>query len=768
MSGSHHKDAPSGAESRRNIYDRVAIVDANFREAVASWSENAGGPAGAALEAPLHAGTALTGRALLELFESQLISRHLDMISRVLRARNQGFYTIGSSGHEGNAVVGRLTRPTDPAFLHYRSGAFMAARSRHMPEVDFIYDTLLAQAASADDPVSGGRHKVWGSAPMWVLPQTSTIASHLPKAVGMAIGIRRAEKMRVKPPVPLDSIIICSFGDASVNHSTALGAFSAAARAVYQRVAAPVLFVCEDNGLGISVRTPEGWIEDAFARRPGLKYFAGDGIDVVDAFRAAREAIEVCRMQRRPVFLHLKMVRLFGHAGSDVELEYRDVPEIESTEARDPLLRTARTIYETGLRTPPEILESYEDVRRRVERAAETAVTRPQLRSAVEVMSVLAPFSPDAVAREIARQPAAEARESFWGGAERLPERGPRRHLAALINLGLHDLLFKHAEAVLFGEDVATKGGVYHVTSGLWKKFGLARVFNTVLDEQTILGLAQGLGYVGLLPLPEIQYLAYFHNACDQIRGEACSMQFFSRDQFRNPMVMRIAALGYQKGFGGHFHNDNSIAALRDIPGLVIACPSRGDDAVGMLRTAVALAKVDGRVVAFLEPIALYMTKDLHEPKDGEWTFAYPGPGEAVPLGEGRVYDEEATDLTIASYGNGVPMSLRVARRLRDTHGLRARVLDVRWVNPLPAAWIGAHAAATGRALVVDEGRRTGGVGEAMVTAIVEHADAVKIRRVAGEDTYIPLGPAANLVLPSEEQIFAAAEALCGVAAKER
>src|SRR3546814_11355747 len=84
-----------------------------------------------------------------------------------------------------------------------------------------------------------------------------------------------------------------------------------------------------------------------------------------------------------------------------------------------------------------------------------------------------------------------------------------------------------------------------------------------------ILGLAQGFANMGMLPLPEIQYLAYFHNACDQIRGEACSLQFFSNDQYRNPMVVRIAGLGYQRGFGGHFHNDNSITALRDIPGLV-------------------------------------------------------------------------------------------------------------------------------------------------------------------------------------------------------
>src|SRR5690606_39027823 len=156
--------------------------------------------------------------------------------------------------------------------------------------------------------------------------------------------------------------------------------------------------------------------------------------------------------------------------------------------------------------------------------------------------------------------------------------------------------------------------------------------------------------------------------------GEAASLQFFSNGQFRNPMVMRIASLGYQKGFGGHFHNDNSFTALRDIPGLVIACPSRGDDAAMMLRTCAALAKVDGRVVAFMEPIALYMTKDLYEPKDGAWLFPYPPPGNAIPLGEGRVYDEDATDLTIVTFGNGVLMSLRAAKRLEAATGKRARV----------------------------------------------------------------------------------------------
>ena len=133
-------------------------------------------------------------------------------------------------------------------------------------------------------------------------------------------------------------------------------------------------------------------------------------------------------------------------------------------------------------------------------------------------------------------------------------------------------------------------------------------MFDTLLDETSILGLALGAAVSGFVPLPEIQYLAYLHNAEDQLRGEAATLQFFSQGRYRNGMVVRIAGYGYQKGFGGHFHNDDSVAVLRDIPGLVIASPARPDDAAAMLRTCVAAAKVDGSVCAFLEPIALYHT----------------------------------------------------------------------------------------------------------------------------------------------------------------
>jgi 2-oxoisovalerate dehydrogenase E1 component len=302
---------------------------------------------------------------------------------------------------------------------------------------------------------------------------------------------------------------------------------------------------------------------------------------------------------------------------------------------------------------------------------------------------------------------------------------------------------------------------VYTLTRGIYKAFKGARVFNTLLDETMILGLAQGYANMGMMPIPEIQYLAYFHNACDQIRGEAASLQFFSNDQYRNPILMRIASLGYQKGFGGHFHNDNSIAALRDIPGLVVGCPSRGDDAAMMLRTLAALCKIDGRVCAFLEPIALYMTKDLYEPGDGQWQFDYPSPEQAMPLGEGRVYNAKANDLVIFTFGNGVPMALRAARDIESAHAWRVRVVDLRWLVPLNDRFIVEQARSAKRIIVLDEGRRSAGVGEGVITAIVEGGLGGKpLERVVGADTYTPLAGAALLVLPGEADVVAAAARL--------
>ncbi len=301
------------------------------------------------------------------------------------------------------------------------------------------------------------------------------------------------------------------------------------------------------------------------------------------------------------------------------------------------MLCTAKLLIACGALTPGEVLERYEAKRANVIEMAGEVAELDQLDSAEAVMTPLRDSSDDAMA----------ASPMSLVAAVRAGEPDAPVTVALAINHALQDILDRHPEAMIFGEDVARKGGVYGVTRGLLGKTSSARVFDTLLDEQSILGLALGAGVSGLLPIPEIQYLAYLHNAADQIRGEGATLQFFSNRQYRNPMVVRVAGYGYQKGFGGHFHNDNSIAAIRDIPGVVIASPARPDDAAAMLHTCVAAAKAAGVVCIFLEPIALYHTRDLYDDGDDAWLAAYPAGG--VPIGRARTYGE-GTDLTILTF----------------------------------------------------------------------------------------------------------------------
>ncbi|MGC5020931.1 thiamine pyrophosphate-dependent enzyme [Micromonospora sp. DT47] len=936
-------------------------LDGRFRETLGALPEpeRRRDPA-----APVGEGAALTGRQLLALFDAQVTSRQLDLAGRWLRSFGEGFYTIGSAGHEANAAIAAALRPTDPALLHYRSGAFYCLRAAQaagefpavaaadgtqddrtpaaaggvadlpcgrtaatpvssatvvdpatvprqrypdeapgpeeaipglgealrgpdeasadpgevlagpdevpagadevlvgagglgavgpggvpvgpggtsgpgvvayrvdadgtaepVPSDDSAIDdppvrpvatadpssggphaagggatpgatgsvgvredactgaardVLRGMVASVREPIAGGRHKVFGRADLAIVPTTSTIASHLPRAVGLGLAVERLRRLDTaglrdgdagtrRSPWPRDAIVVCSFGDASVNHASATAALNTAGWYDHTGLRIPVLFVCEDNGLGISVRSPEGWVDRALKTRPGVRYFSADGADPLEAYAVAAEAAAWVRRHRRPAVLHLRTVRLMGHAGADAETAYRSVAEIAADEARDPVLATARLLVEAGVATGEELLARYDERGWQVRRVAEEVLDEPKLGSAADVVAPLAPRRPLRVATAVteaaarAGGPNAGARAEVFGAKP--PELAGPLTLAQSINAALADGMLDHPGMAVFGEDVAAKGGVYGVTKGLRERFGAARVFDTLLDETSVLGLGLGAGLAGMLPVPEIQYLAYLHNAEDQLRGEAATMQFFSGGAFRNPMVVRVAGLAYQQGFGGHFHNDNSVAVLRDVPGLVVAVPARPDDAAPMLRTCLASAAVDGSVCVFLEPIALYHTRDLYEAGDGEWLGAYAEPGGwaagHVPIGRARVYGVgSAEDVTILTFGNGVRMSLRAAATLAD-EGIGSRVVDLRWLSPLPVADLFREASATGRVLVVDETRRSGGVGEGIIAALVDAGFVGAARRVAGVDSFVPLGPAARQVLVSEEAITQGARTL--------
>jgi 2-oxoisovalerate dehydrogenase E1 component len=481
-------------------------------------------------------------------------------------------------------------------------------------------------------------------------------------------------------------------------------------------------------------------------------YLAADGYEPAAAYDAAVAAAGWVRLRRRPALLHLATVRLMAHAGSDVESGYRSPSQISAGYRRDPLIGTARALVAAGIASPAEILGRYEAIRDQVMAAAAGVVSRPRLVSAGQVMRPIIAADPGGVAAAARCSASARRRAEVFGG--RLPEDEGPLTLAGSINRSLADAGATWPGLLVFGEDVAVKGGVYGVTRGLRSRLGPARVFDTLLDEQTILGIALGAGLAGLLPVPEVQYLAFLHNAEDQLRGEAATLQFFSQGQYRNPMVVRIAGYGYQKGFGGHFHNDSSLAVLRDIPGLVVASPARPDDAAAMLRTCLAAAQAEGRVCVFVEPIALYHTRDLHADGDGLWLAGY-RPAEYVPIGAARCHGD-GDALTVVTFGNGLYLSLRVARRLAEA-GVPVRVVDLRWLAPLPMGDVLRHAEATGRVLIVDETRRTGGVAEGVMAGLLDGGFDGRVARVCSRDSFVPLGDAASTVLVSEAGIERAA-----------
>lgn len=730
-----------------DMLDRATVVDDQFINRV---------KAGVFPQSKSDTGVTQAGldkKTAIEIFDSQLKSRLLDLLARQLKDKGLSFYTIGSSGHEGNAVFAQVFPHSDMAFLHYRSGAFYIQRAKQVAGHDGVMDILYSLVASAFDPISGGRHKVFGSRALNIPPQTSTIASHLPKALGAAISITRARELGIESQLSSDAVILCSFGDASLNHASAQTTLNACSW-LSQHYPLPIVFICEDNGIGISVATPQTWVEHSVKNRPGIHYIACDGLNIADSMSAAKKAMHLARSKRKPVFVHMRCVRLLGHAGSDIESQYRSLSQIEATEADDPLLHTAALMVKEGWMSQQAIIDLYQDNRALIEAKAMDAIAAPKLNSAKDIMASIVPKPRPEKGFLL---PSEAERKTVFGEAWK--QLSQKRNLCQMINMGWTDLMLQYPHLLMFGEDVGKKGGVYRVSADLQARFGQRRVFDTLLDETTILGTAIGLAHNGFIPVPEIQFLAYLHNAQDQLRGEAATLSFFSSGQYCNPMIIRIASLAYQKGFGGHFHNDNSIAVLRDLPGVIVACPSNGSDAVKMMRTCVAKACYEGRVIVFLEPIALYMSKDLHEEGDKGWLCEYPKLEQQIDLGEVAVHGSGS--VVLLSYANGYYLSRQAQKLLKENYNLDVKCIDLRWLSPLPEEAIIRETARATHILIVDEGRKSASISEALVTLLLERGKTgARIKRLTGEDSFITLGSSWQHLLPSRDSIINAVLAL--------
>jgi len=683
----------------------------------------------------------LDKKTFINLFTAQLISRQCDLWARTFSKQARVFYTIGSAGHEALAAIAFAFRNNDMAFLHYRDAALLIQRLSTLMPQQYIIETLLHSfMVSAHDPISGGRHKVLGHVAAWVPPQTSTIASHLPKAVGAAASISRAKKLKLSTPLADDAVILCSFGDASVNHASATSAFNSAASLCYRGFPMPIVFICEDNGWGISVPTPKGWIEANFKHRLGIHYIQANGVDLNSVYNAAKQAEHIARIEHKPVFLHLQMVRLMGHAGDDFEPAYRNENAIAADCDNDPLLHSARQLIDNDWLNAEEIIDIHATIKQQVVTTAERLLECSYLNSVEKVKASIVPPSKPGTSQTVEKI--------------KLPHQNiAKLDLCDHLNTALHEILQRYPRAILFGQDIGQKGGVYGVSKNLLKTFGNARVFDTLVDETAMLGNAIGHAHNGFIPIVEIQFLAYLHNAIDQIRGEAATLPFFSNGQFTNPMLVRLPAFAYQQGFGGHFHNENTFASLRDIPGIVIACPSIGNEASNMLRECIRLVDEQQRVVLFLEPIALYHKKDLLT-DDGGWLTPYPDSQQTIRFGELGI-DGKSAALTIITYGNGYYLSKQAAHVLHKKHGIDIKIINLRWLAPLNETAIVDNAKQCKHILIVDECRKTASVSEQIIALLLEQCKPLPmIKRLCAADSFIPTGRASQVVLPSQQDII--------------
>ena len=275
----------------------------------------------------------------------------------------------------------------------------------------------------------------------------------------------------------------------SVNHATALSAFNTASWISSQGGHVPIIFICEDNGTGISVSTDKKWIEQNFNNRQDIHYIQTDGLHLIDLIIKSREVENDCRMNRSPIFLHMKTVRLMGHAGSDVEMGYRTLSEIEATEFNDPLLHSARILIENQCLSSEDILALYNSSRDQVNHVFNATIVRPKLETAVDVMKSI---TANQIKRTSPNQPIQSVRKEIFG--KEFNRMSHPQNMAKLINYALSDIMLRYQNTIVFGEDVAQKGGVYHVTADLYRQFGIRRVFNSPLDETSIIGF--GLGSV--------------------------------------------------------------------------------------------------------------------------------------------------------------------------------------------------------------------------------------------------------------------------------
>jgi 2-oxoisovalerate dehydrogenase E1 component len=696
----------------------------------------------------------LDRETLIRIYRTMFLSRRLDDREIQLKRQNKIYFQISSAGHEAvTAAMGLLLRPgVDWAYPYYRDRALCL-----MLGVTPL-ETLLQAVGAADDPASGGRQMPshWGH-PKWnIVSRSSCTGTQFVQAVGAAEATLyyqdRPKALTQAKKAPLgqyarhegDEIVYVSAGDGA----TSEGEFWESLNAACVKKL-PLLYLIEDNGYAISVpvevQTAGGSISKLVRDFPGLHVAEFDGTDPLESYAVGKEAVEYVRQRRGPALIHAHVVRPYSHSLSDDEKLYKTAEEREEEAHRDPLSKFSLFLVREGLLDQKEIEALEDDVDREVREAGDQALAaEPPSVDSIHVNI----YSPDVDPTSAAFV----AQPQFHGAPKTMVE---------MVAATLSDEMARDERITVFGEDVADasrdenlkhvkgKGGVFKATSGLQRKYGPDRVFNTPLAEASIVGRAIGMATRGLKPVAEIQFFDYIWPAMMQIRDELCVLRWRSNGNFKCPAVLRVAIGGYLTG-GGIYHSQSGESIFTHCPGLRVVMPSTALDVAGLLRTSV---RCDDPVM-FLEHKHLY-----RQPYNRS---EYPGPDYTVPFGKARLV-KEGNDVSIITFG-AIVHRAEVAAAQLEREGVSVEIIDLRSLSPYDWDAIAATVRKNHRVIVAYEDMLSWGFGAEIAARIAdelfEELDA-PVKRVAAMDTFCAYQPKLeDVILPQTEHITSAVKQL--------
>ena len=674
--------------------------------------------------------------ALLSIYRTMLLSRRIDDKEIQLKRQNKIFFQINGVGHEAiGAAVGSVLSPKKDWFFFYSRDRATSLSLGMTP-----YEMFQQAFGNADDLQRGGRQMPshFSSSRLHIVSTSSPTGTQFLQAVGSAEAGVRAGRYDT-PPITFekDEIALVTTGDGTTSQGEFWEAVNSASN-----LKLPVIFVVEDNGYAIStpveVNTAGGSISKLVASFPDMLIREVDGCDPLACIDALTAAADHCRNRKGPAMVHAHVIRPYSHSLSDNEVMYKTEREREAEAKRDPLVTFPAMLVREGI-VDQEVLEALkEQVDKEVNEACDRAMEgpRPTPESALDYV-----YSPDV-------DPTSDA-----FATEPILEGNPTT-MVDLINKCMRDEMRRDPSILVFGEDVADasredarenlkgKGGVFKVTWGLQKEFGQNRVFNSPLAEANIIGRAIGLAVRGYKPVTEIQFFDYIWPAYHQIRNELATLRWRSNNDFKAPVVIRVAYGGYIRG-GALYHSQSGAALFTANPGLRVICPSNAMDANGLLRTAI---RSD-------DPVLFFEHKHLYRQTYNKGQ--YPGPDYMIPFGKLNVV-REGTDLTIVTYGATVNRALQAARKAEE-EGIFAEILDLRSLSPVDWDGIAASIRKTSKVLVLYEDSKSWGYGAELAAEIGQrHYEELDgpVRRLAATDTFVGYAPELeDFILPQVDDI---------------